>query len=113
IITGFQGGDDRWLQALSLAGGISLFLGRIRVHGAFLLARLRKPLGAQNNRFFHGSSYSVETVRASPFKAARGGCQASVAHLTRTGNSRTPVNTVNFPSWPSSGLGAGSRVSNS
>src|SRR5919197_33528 len=43
------------------------------------------------------TSYSVDTVSCWPLSAACSVCQASVAHLTRTGNSETPENAASLP----------------
>src|SRR4029079_1307263 len=59
----------------------------------------------------HRSS-SVEMVLSVPLNAAFSVCQASVAHFTRAGNSRTPEKTASLPSSPP-GLGAWSLVSRS
>src|SRR5215472_16698058 len=45
-----------------------------------------------------GPSDSVETVSPSPERAALSVCHGSVAHLTRTGYSRTPEKTASLPS---------------
>ena len=42
--------------------------------------------------------YSVDTVSWFPRIAACNVCQASMAHLTRTGNSETPEKTASLPS---------------
>src|SRR5690606_10082044 len=47
--------------------------------------------------------HSVVTGSAAPSSAARSACQASVAHLTRVGNSRTPASTASLPSASGSG----------
>src|SRR5262249_20329624 len=44
-----------------------------------------------------GPSDSVDTVAPSESSAALSVCQGRVAHLTRTGYSRTPENTSSFP----------------
>ena len=44
-----------------------------------------------------GPSDSVEIGPPSPWRAAFSVCQGSVAHLTRTGNSRTPEKTSSLP----------------
>src|SRR5712692_6659375 len=41
--------------------------------------------------------HSVDTASPAPRSAARNVCQASVAHFTRAGNSRTPENTTSLP----------------
>src|SRR5262249_31106970 len=47
--------------------------------------------------------HSVVATSRAFSRAARSVCQASVAHFTRMGNSRTPENTTSFPSRSGSG----------
>src|SRR5579872_6896918 len=69
-------------------------------------ARHRSRFGGKAFESFR-HCYSVETGSLAPFSAAIMVCQGRVAHLIRTGCSRTPARTPKSPSSPSkSGFGS-------
>src|SRR5437899_4543681 len=55
-------------------------------------------LAARHGSLLRIASYSVDTTPSFASRAACRVCHARLAHLTRTGNSRTPAKTLSFPS---------------
>src|SRR5262249_47683030 len=119
VIASPQRGNDLLLQARRprsvgrfLGTGL-LLAGSRALTGPAILRR--QPAGVEPDRVRIGLHlcpplYSVETVFAWPSKAARRVCQARVAHLPRTGNSRTPAKPASLPRPSVSGSACGSPV---
>ena len=63
-------------------------------------------------RIFSFGPYSVLATAGLPSSALRSVCQASEAHLTRTGNWETPEKTANLPKAGVSGDFVGRPVTN-
>src|SRR5262249_38477524 len=123
IEAGAQSSDDGFLQVLHLLPCHGFARNLLRNRRIFLLRGLGRQSGcieihdrvhglfgcvcrpvlqtvvrtARSARPSYDPGYSVDTGFSSPANAAWNVCQASVAHFTRTGNSRTPVNTASFP----------------